>query len=440
MIKFIKFSKTKYIFTLLFSLTLACSSGGGGNENPINNDDTTAPSTPQNLANTNTTKTSTDLSWEASTDNVGVQTYLIFQDGSSLTSNNSTSRTIVGLSPGTSYEYKVQAKDAAGNLSGFSNTITVSTESNDAALQIASGNLETYIGDFIDNVPGASGDSYQVPTTNELNTWDETVDAILANNITLAVEKSALLNYQITEFTDITFSPSQVFYILEEQSTTVNHWGTYIFSKTPVKENLIIQAPHIKYDINTGKQAIYCFKNNLAKAVFISGAHRCNNSGFSSCSGTTSACGSNESYRVSDLAHNTQSVFQKSTEILFNSVANSVFVQIHGFGKQASDPYVIMSNGTRETPTTDYVVLLRDALLAEDNTLTFKIAHIDKDWTRLIGFTNTQGRLINNSANHCTSSATSTSGRFIHIEQEKTKLRDDVSGWNKLSNALKSCF
>jgi hypothetical protein len=99
-----------------------------------------------------------------------------------------------------------------------------------------------------------------------------------------------------------------------------------------------------------------------------------------------------------------------------------------------------MSNGTRETPTTDYATLIKDALLIEDNTLTFKLAHIDTGWTRLIGFTNTQGRLINNSTDHCNTSATTTSGRFIHIEQEKSKLREDASVWAKMSNALGSVF
>ncbi|MEW4925542.1 hypothetical protein [Algibacter sp. 2305UL17-15] len=341
---------------------------------------------------------------------------------------------------GTTYTFKVQARDVAGNVSGFSNEISVTTQTNIAELQIASGNLDTYLGNFIDNVPGDSGNNYQVPSTNDLNTWGETIGAILAENIIVAVQKSALVNYQITEFTDTTLNPNQVFYILEEQSSKSRHWGVYVFSKTPIRDNLIIQAPHIKNDINTGKQAVYCFKENLAKAVFINGTHRCNNSSFSSCSGTTSTCGSDESYRVSDLAHNTQSVFQKTTESVFSTIANSVFIQLHGFGKQASDPYVILSNGTRQTPTIDYATLLKEALFNEDNTLTFKIAHIDTDWSRLIGFTNTQGRFINSSANPCTSSATSTSGRFIHVEQERTKLRDNTSGWVKMSNALKSVF
>ncbi len=306
--------------------------------------------------------------------------------------------------------------------------------------QTATGDIETYMGNIIDNMPGSTGDDYIVPNASELNTWNTTIDFLLADDISGARSSAGELNYQITEFTDTSISPNQIFYILEEKDAQLYYWGTYIFSKTPTRNNLIIQAPHSRYDTNTGRQAVYCFKNNVAKAVFINGTHRCNSDSYSSCSGTTSACGSNDNYKMSDLAHTTTSMFQKTTEVLFNNISNSVFIQLHGFGKTSTDPYVIMSNGTRETPDKDYAVLIEEALLTEDNSLTFKLAHIDINWTRLIAFTNTQGRMINNSSDFCSTSATNTSGRFIHIEQEKYKLRNNEDGWSKMSNALSSVF
>ncbi len=306
--------------------------------------------------------------------------------------------------------------------------------------QTATGNIESYVGTIIANAPGSSGDNYTEPNTTELNTWDGIISNILSENITTARSNANTVNYQITAFTDTSISPNQIFYVLEEKSPQSNYWGTYVFSKTPTRNNLIIQATHSKFDTNTGKQAIFCFKNCIARAVFINGAHRCNSNNLSSCSGTTSVCGSNDSYRVSDMAHTVTSIFQKTTENLFNTISNSVFVQLHGFGKKTTDPYVILSNGTRETPTNDYAIMIKDALLIEDNSLTFKLAHINTSWTRLIGFANTQGRLINSSSNHCNASATATSGRFIHIEQEKSKLRDDENDWIKMSNALKNVF
>ena len=306
--------------------------------------------------------------------------------------------------------------------------------------QTETGNIEDYLGDIIDNAPGTTGDNYMEPSSAQLNLWNSTVDFILVDDLVNARLSVSGLNYQITEFTDTSISPSQIFYVLEEKSPQSNYWGTYVFSKTPTRNSLVIQAPHSKFDTNTGKQAVYCFKNTMARALFINGTHRCNSANYSSCSGTTSVCGSNDSYRISDMAHTTTSIFQKTTENVFNAISNSVFIQLHGFGKQSTDPYVIMSNGTRETPTSDYATLIKDALFIEDNSLTFELAHINTSWTRLIGFTNTQGRLINNSSDFCATSATITSGRFIHVEQEKSKLRDDENDWIKMSNALSNVF
>jgi hypothetical protein len=68
------------------------------------------------------------------------------------------------------------------------------------------------------------------------------------------------------------------------------------------------------------------------------------------------------------------------------------------------------------------------------------LAHIDTNWDRLRGFSNTQGRFINGSSNPCSVSASATSGRFIHLEQEKTKLRQDAAGWEKMNMALSNVF
>lgn len=427
------------ILLILVSLIFSDCSSGGSDDGPTSKTDNSPPSVPTNLTFSQTTENSTVLTWIASTDNVGVKDYSVFQDNTTIGSSIATSYTVNGLDSGVNYTFKIKANDNAGNSSDFSNSINVTTVSNNQ-LQTASGNIEDYIGYIIDNAPSSSGDNYNTPTSSQLVISNDIVNAVLADDIDLAITKAGQIGYQITEFTDTSLSPNEIFYVIEKKSQATNFWGTFVFSKTPTRENLIIMAPHSKYDTNTGKQAIYCFKNTLAKAVFINGTHRCNSGDLSSCSGTTSACGTSEPFRISDMAHTTTSMFQSVTKTVFNSVSNSVFIQLHGFSKQASDPYVIMSNGTRETPTIDYASLIKDALLVEDNSLTFKLAHIDTNWTRLIGFTNTQGRFINNSTDACNTSATSTTGRFIHIEQEKSKLRDNITGWSKMSNALKSVF
>jgi parallel beta-helix repeat protein len=95
-------------------------SGGGS--------DTTPPSDPTNLQATAVSSNRVDLTWTASTDNVGVTAYDIYRNASFLTSVGAvTTHSDTTVSPNTTYSYQVRARDAAGNPSGLSNTDTVTT-------------------------------------------------------------------------------------------------------------------------------------------------------------------------------------------------------------------------------------------------------------------------------------------------------------------------
>ena len=309
----------------------------------------------------------------------------------------------------------------------------------DSFAQGMSGSLEQHIDSIIDNLPGSGGEDYVTPTTSQHQAWQAIVANILQKNLTTAEGLAVPLNYYIIEYLDVT--SSQVFYILEEKTPHLYYWGTYVFNAAPCRTKLVIQSPHPKYDFNTGKEAVFCFQRLSALAYCLSGTHRCSSSQASPCSGTTSSCGSPSApFRVSDMAHSTEGMYQITTSAILAQVPGAAFVQLHGFSKQPTDPYVILSNGTRETPTTDHIASLMIGLQIADPSLTFKAAHIDTTWTRLIGFTNVQGRMINNSADHCNTSAVTTTGNFIHIEQEKTKLRDDSTGWYKVYQALSAAF
>ncbi|MEZ4838015.1 M4 family metallopeptidase [Flavobacterium sp.] len=90
--------------------------------------DTTAPTAPINLVSSDTTSYSTVLTWDASTDAIGVIGYKIY-DGLSpfQTVTNITSTTLNNLIPNNNYNFRVTAIDAAGHESNSSNTVSVIT-------------------------------------------------------------------------------------------------------------------------------------------------------------------------------------------------------------------------------------------------------------------------------------------------------------------------
>ena len=89
--------------------------------------DTTAPTAPT-LSASGTTLTTTNLSWTGATDNVGVTGYNVYQGTTLLGSTTTaTSFAVTGLTASTTYTFYVQAKDAAGNISVASNTVSVTT-------------------------------------------------------------------------------------------------------------------------------------------------------------------------------------------------------------------------------------------------------------------------------------------------------------------------
>ena len=95
--------------------------------------DTQPPTAPTNLASSNITTTGVTLSWTASTDNVGVAGYDVYQDGIKINPSNitSTSYNVTGLTAGTTYGFFVRAKDAAGNQSASSGLLNVTTSAPD---------------------------------------------------------------------------------------------------------------------------------------------------------------------------------------------------------------------------------------------------------------------------------------------------------------------
>jgi chitinase len=119
--------------------------------------DTTAPSVPAGLASPSRTSSSVTLGWSASTDNAGgsgVAGYDVYRNGTLVGSSTSTGYVDSGLAANTSYNYRVRARDVAGNASAQSAQISVTT------LQGGGGGNKRTIGYFVQW--GIYGRNYKV--------------------------------------------------------------------------------------------------------------------------------------------------------------------------------------------------------------------------------------------------------------------------------------
>ncbi|MFI7293234.1 PQQ-dependent sugar dehydrogenase [Streptomyces sp. NPDC050121] len=91
--------------------------------------DTQAPSRPGPPSCSAITENALTLSWGAATDNVGVTAYDLYEHGNKLgeAAGSATSKALTGLSPDTTYNLTVIARDAAGNASPASPVVDCTT-------------------------------------------------------------------------------------------------------------------------------------------------------------------------------------------------------------------------------------------------------------------------------------------------------------------------
>ena len=119
---------------------------------PVNNGpDTTAPTQPGTLSTNVVSASEVDLSWGASTDNVGVTGYQVERCSGTGCTNFAQIGTTTGTGTtykdtstvaSTTYSYRVRATDAAGNLSTYSNTASATTPTPDTTAADAAGDAE----------------------------------------------------------------------------------------------------------------------------------------------------------------------------------------------------------------------------------------------------------------------------------------------------------
>ena len=128
--------------------------GCSGDDSPSVVADTENPVAPLNLIASNITGTSALLSWDATTDNVAVTSYQLYQDGTLVETNlTATSFSPSNLTEASGYSYYVTALDAAGNESGASNTAFFTTQEEPLIFQPTLSSMAVFSGNLADLNP-----------------------------------------------------------------------------------------------------------------------------------------------------------------------------------------------------------------------------------------------------------------------------------------------
>src|SRR5205823_10039479 len=208
--------------------------------------DTTPPTAPTNLTASAASDTRINLSWTASTDNVGVTGYMVERCQGAACSNfaqiatpTTTTLSDTGLTASTSYSYRVRATDAAGNLTSYSSTGTALTAVGPISVQITpvrGGATLSQSLNFTANLQNdvsaagvtwtASGGTF----SSQGKTMATYVAPVAAGNITIAA----------TSVADVTKSASAIFAVTDLTAVTTYHndlardgANTHEFALTP---------------------------------------------------------------------------------------------------------------------------------------------------------------------------------------------------------------
>tara|TARA_R110002124_G_scaffold118499_5_gene275903 strand:- start:7029 stop:9242 length:2214 start_codon:yes stop_codon:yes gene_type:complete len=152
--------------------------------------DTEAPTAPTNVVASNIGLTSVDLSWTASTDNVGVTGYNVYVNDVLTSQTANTTITVSGLKTNTSYAFTVEAKDIINNKSAKSTVVNATTLPDTTAPSVPTNIVASNI----------SGTTFKI-------TWNASTDntAVIGYDVfvdgTLKASTTTELTYTVTGLT-----------------------------------------------------------------------------------------------------------------------------------------------------------------------------------------------------------------------------------------------
>jgi hypothetical protein len=178
-----------------------------------------------------------------------------------------------------------------------------------------------------------------------------------------------------------------------------------------------------------------------AVAYFQAGTHRNNSPDTSNCDGNLGG----EDYRVSDMAHSPESLFQAAHILFEDYFDRTVSLNFHGMADDSDDADAVVSNGTSDvwngnSLSRELATRMNEIILADDPMdARYAVSHQEPgEDPNLSGSENTLGRVTNGSHNPCTVAATTAifPERFIHLETDPDVRDAPDTNWSFITQAL----
>jgi hypothetical protein len=214
--------------------------------------DNEAPTVPAGLTATAISSSQINLSWSASTDNVGVTGYRIYRDGVQIATTSTTSYSDTGLSPLTTYTYTVSAIDLAGNESGQSSQVSATTQQPDttpptitSVIADASTQVTVVFSEPIEEISATNVSNYSID--NGITVSTATLDSDLMTVILTTSEHVDGTSYILTvnNIKDLASTPNVI---------APNTTASYIFELKLVISNLTVESGQAYEIVENGLQ------------------------------------------------------------------------------------------------------------------------------------------------------------------------------------------
>ena len=266
--------------------------------------------------------------------------------------------------------------------------------------------------------PAAGSDSFTLPSNTMKQALTRSIESLVSGSIEEALEGAAQAGYRLCRG-----EGDEAALVLWEPESPGTGRPVFVL-RTEGARALILEAPHSWFDTDTMIEGRSMFGPLQARVLLSSGAHRCSSSTLSGCDGTTGTCGSSGPYTESDPAHSVETAFHAVHESLGALYPDDVVLGLHGMAAEG----ISLSDGTSyDVDEESFLARLAEALTvayASSNVAScndYEGANVDR---RLCGSTDVQGRQLNGSPIPCTEAASSSGGRYIHIEQDLGIRRD----------------